>query len=773
MFTPPRRLGNFKIALVVGLVGVSALGIPVLLYSFRPTKEQTPGPALAYKERIRIDTAGFREVFNYMETWPANATLADYTSSYEQAVPRGLADLDKQKSTADDPRPMRLIRKANLLNSCGDAVGAYKVLEEIEAALRGNYSEEIDGQVLDWGTQLDEEMRYTVVFYLGVTALRIGENDNCVHCRGQSACIFPILPAAVHTNPTGSRNAIKHFTEYLARFPDDLEVKWLLNLAHMTLGEYPDKVDPRHRLSFDAFARSEFDIGQFRDVSHLVGLERMNLSGGGIMEDFDNDGLFDIVVSSCAHNEKMGYFRNKGDGAFENVTQPSRLDGQIGGLYCVQTDYNNDGRLDIFVPRGAWHPVHLAQRPSLLKNNKDGTFTDVTGEAGLLTPTNSTSATWADFNNDGFLDLFVCCQNQPCLLYANNGDGTFESVADRAGLADALSGILGAAWIDYDNDDFPDLFVNQGKGVLNQFDKFGSARLYHNNRNGTFTNVTAEMGIDGPRNGFSCWAFDFDNDGWLDILATTVNHTPADIVRGLLDQPQTSGTARLYRNLQGKRFEDVTEKAGITKAYAPMGSNFGDVDNDGYLDFYLGTGNPDLGTLVPNRLYKNVGGERFAEITASSRTGHLQKGHSVAFGDWDRNGAQDLFIELGGAIKGDSYHNVLFQNPGHGTNWLSVKLVGQATNRAAIGARILVETAGDKPQKIHRHVSSGSSFGANPLEQHFGLGQAQRVARIEIHWPTSGTTQVFQDVAVNQGLVVAELATSYETRSWKPIPVPE
>ena len=177
--------------------------------------------------------------------------------------------------------------------------------------------------------------------------------------------------------------------------------------------------------------------------------------------------------------------------------------------------------------------------------------------------------------------------------------------------------------------------------------------------------------------------------------------------------------------------------------------------------------------LVPNRMFKNVGGKRFAEITASSGTGHLQKGHGVACGDWDRDGNIDLFVEMGGAVTGDRYHNVLFQNPGQGNNWLTVKLVGKKTNRPAIGARIKVVTAGDEPLTVHRHVSSGSSFGANPLQQTIGLGKADRVAMLEIHWPTSGTTQVFRDVAVNQAIEVTEFATDYKKLDWKPIPVPK
>ena len=140
-------------------------------------------------------------------------------------------------------------------------------------------------------------MLYRIIYFQGVTALRRGENDNCIMCRGESSCILPIAPAAVHTKPEGSRLAIRHFTEYLEQFPDDLGVRWLLNLAHMTLGEYPAKVDPRFLVSLDRFRNSEFDIGKFRDVGHLVGVNRFNQAGGAIMEDFDNDGLLDIVVT--------------------------------------------------------------------------------------------------------------------------------------------------------------------------------------------------------------------------------------------------------------------------------------------------------------------------------------------------------------------------------------------------------------------------------------------------------------------------------------------
>src|SRR5262249_53062971 len=174
---------------------------------------------------------------------------------------------------------------------------------------------------------------------------------------------------------------------------------------------------------------------------------------------------------------------------------------------------------------------------------------------------------------------------------------------------------------------------------------------------------------------------------------------------------------RVFRNQGGKAFENRTGEAGLDLVFATMGSNYGDFDNDGFLEMYLGTGDPNPATLIPNRLFKNVDGRRFAEITGTSGTGHLQKGHAVAAGDWDHDGDVDIFINMGGIIPGDRYHNILFQNPGRGNHWLTLKLVGERTNRAAIGARIKIVTAGDRPLTIYRHISSGSSFGANPLRQ--------------------------------------------------------
>ena len=473
-------------------------------------------------------------------------------------------------------------------------------------------------------------------------------------------------PRPSTSSRTGSRAAIRHFTEYLERFPDDLGVRWLLNLAHMTLGEHPAGVDPRYRIALDRFLASEFDIGRFRDVGRDAGVDRFNQAGGAVMDDLDGDGRLDLAVTAMDPTQAMSFYHNRGDGTFEDRSESAGVTGQLGGLVCYQTDYNNDGRLDLFIPRGAWLPFPI--RPSLLRNDGGGHFTDVTEEARLAEPLNSNAAAWADYDNDGWLDLFIACETQPSHLYRNRGDGTFEEVAARAGLAARdVEFNKGCAWIDYDNDRDPDLFVNSMGGL---------SRLYRND-GGRFTDVSGPMGIDGPRGGFSCWAWDYDNDGWLDLFATSYDRSLADVVRGLLGQTHYKSSGRLFHNAGGRRFEDRMREAGLDMVFAAMGSNFGDLDNDGFLDMYLGTGDPDLGMLVPNRAFRNVNGRRFAEITGSTGTGHLQKGHAVACGDYDDDGDVDIFIEMGGSLNGDKYHNILFRNPGQGHHWLTVKLIGQ------------------------------------------------------------------------------------------------
>ena len=699
-----------------------------------------------------MDLSGFTSVGEHLPRWKPDSTLEEISRIWRDVGHRDAAEIDgvlSNPAVSARDRFTLLMTKAMFLNYEGEPRAAYELLEQTRPWVENEDS-------------IAEKALYTLIYSQGVTALRRGETDNCVMCRGESSCILPIAPAAVHSDATGSRLAIRHFTEYLEKFPDDQDVRWLLNLAHMTLGEYPEKVDSRYLISIDPFLKSEFDIGKFRDIGDLVKVNRFNMAGGAVMEDFDNDGLLDLATTSFDPTMPMAIFRNEGDGTFKEKTETAGLLGQLGGKNLVQTDFNNDGRMDLFISRGAW--LQFPIRQSLLRNNGDGTFSDATDEAGLFDPVNSTYSCWADYDNDGWLDVYIICEQQTNRLYHNKGNGTFEELSGRAGVAgDRANFCKGASWIDYDNDDYPDLFVDNLKGT---------ATLYHNNRNGTFSDVTESMGIDGPQVGFSCWTWDYDNDGWLDIFATSFDHSVGAVVNGMIGQPHNLRSNRLWRNSGGRKFENRTSVAGLDQVFATMGCNFADFDNDGWLDFYLGTGAPDLSVVVPNRMFRNVSGHRFADITASSGTGNLQKGHGVSCADWDRDGDVDLFIEMGGAVPGDRYHNILFENPGQTNHWLNLKLAGVKTNRAALEARIKVVTVGDHPLTIYRHVSSGSSWGANPLEQHIGLGKSDRIAVLEIHWPTSGTTQVFRDLGADQAIQVTEFADKFRVLTRKPIPSP-
>jgi hypothetical protein len=213
----------------------------------------------------------------------------------------------------------------------------------------------------------------------------------------------------------------------------------------------------------------------------------------------------------------------------------------------------------------------------------------------------------------------------------------------------------------------------------------------------------------------------------------------------------------VYRNNRDGTFTDVTVEVRLKRICHTMGHNYGDLDNDGWLDFYCGTGDPDFRTLIPNRMFRNEKGRFFQDVTTATGTGHIQKGHGIAFADFNDDGCQDIYSSLGGAYSGDFARNALFLNPGSTNRWLKLKLVGTKANRFAIGARIkltLQTPAGSR--ELHRVVSSGGSFGSNPLRQEIGLGDATAVTRVEIRWPGSGTQQTVTGLEMNQSYQIRE-----------------
>ncbi len=583
---------------------------------------------------------------------------------------------------------------------------------------------------------------------LGIAYLHKSEMDNDVYRHPGERCLFPPKTNASYKDTASSEKAITYLLKYLERHPDALDVKWLLNLSYMTLGKYPAGVPQKYMVAPSSFDSPE-DVGHFVDVAPEAGVNLYSMSGGLIVDDFDNDGLLDIVTSDYGECAPMHFFHNNGDGTFTDRTQQAGLGDQLGGLNLLQTDYNNDGCLDILVLRGAWE---FPQRMSLLRNNCNGTFTDVTVAAGLAQPMQTQTAVWVDIDNDGFLDLFVGNENGPSQLFRNKGNGTFENISHAAGI-DRKAYTKGVVAGDYDNDGYADLYVSNLDG-----DNY----LYHNNHNGTFTDVAAQAGVQKPAQSFAAWFFDYDNDGLPDLFVTSYYVSPDETLRSYVGLPPNAETNKLYKNLGNGTFRDVTSEVGLDRVFMPMGGNFGDIDNDGYLDMYLGTGNPSYASLVPNVLLHNKEGKFFTDVTASSGTGELHKGHGVAFADVGNDGHEDLLEEVGGAVPGDSHAFRLFANPGNSNDWITLKLVGVKTNRAAIGARIKVtlESEGHR-RSIYRTVGSGGSFGASPLQQHIGLGKSAQNIDVEVWWPASNTRQQLKNVPKNRFLELKESVDGY------------
>ena len=300
----------------------------------------------------------------------------------------------------------------------------------------------------------------------------------------------------------------------------------------------------------------------------------------------------------------------------------------------------------------------------------------------------------------------------------------------------------GASFGDYDNDGDPDLYLSNLREPN---------RLYQNNGDKTFTDVAEKLGVTQPSASFPTWFFDFDNDGNLDLFVAGYTGQIDNLVGHYTGIGSEHEPSCLYQGDGKGGFKNVTRKQGLDVPMLPMGANFGDLNNDGFLDFYLGTGDPEYESLTPNLMFLNQGGTGFEDITMGGGFGHLQKGHGIAFADLDNDGDAEVFEQMGGAFLGDRFGNILFENPGFNNNWLAIQLIGTQSNRAAIGARIEVNfSEAGKARSVWRTVNSGGSFGANPLRQTIGIGQADQIDEIRIHWPRTGKTQTFKGVQMNR-----------------------
>ncbi|HMO64707.1 MAG TPA: CRTAC1 family protein, partial [Verrucomicrobiota bacterium] len=599
--------------------------------------------------------------------------------------------------------------------------------------------------------------------------LRQGEQDNCLELHHAESCLFPLTPAAQHRLTAGSTAALETLGGILRRTPNNLHARWLYNIAAMTLGKHPEGVPAGWLVPERAFA-SEQPFPRFPDAAIGLGLDFEGLAGGVVAEDFDNDGNIDLLVTEWGPRDPMRYLHNHGDGSFTDRTRAAGLSGLLGGLNLIQADYDNDGWTDVLVLRGAWAGKAGLYPNSLLRNRGDGTFEDVTHAAGLLCFHPTQTAVWLDFDGDGWLDLFIGNETtaeggeHPCQLYRNNGDGTFTDVAAAVGV-DLRAFVKSVTAADYDGDGRPDIFVSVRDGPNRLYRNLGPGQ---GAPHGRFAEVATQAGVREPVHSFPAWFFDYDNDGWPDLFVSGYRiDGPGEVLADLRGLPHRAEHARLYRNRGDGTFADVTREAGLLRVLHTMGSNFGDLDADGFPELYLGTGDPDLGTLIPNRLFRNDGGRRFLDVTTAAGVGHLQKGHAVAFADFDNDGDTDIYASMGGAYTGDRARNVMFENPGSTNRLVKLRLTGTKSNRSAIGARLaltLQTPAGER--RVYRWVNSGGSFGANPLRQEIGVADATNVVAT-IRWP-SGSEQTVPGLQPGWAYTIRESAAAAEPLPLKP-----
>lgn len=603
---------------------------------------------------------------------------------------------------------------------------------------------------------------------MALSYMRLGERQNCIINHSTESCIMPIRNSGIHLKQLGSKKAIAIYENLLNDFPDDYESRWLLNIAYMTLGDYPAKVPAKWLIPNLDKDNSNYSIKPFIDAAPNLGINNRNMAGGIIVDDFNNDNYLDFITSDWSlKNGTMHYYQNDKKGGFMDCSKKSELGRFKGGLNMIQADYDNDGDVDVFVLRGAWMGNYGKQPNSLLRNNGDDTFTDVTIKSGLYSEHPTQAGVWKDFNNDGWLDLFIGNESRPelkeinpCELYISNQDGTFKEVSVKANcsIVDFVKGVTAS---DYNNDGLEDIYVSGNRERKTLLKNTGL-------KNGIpqFEDVTLKAGLADIKVGtFPTWFWDYDNDGWQDLFVCgykfdlSVANTAATEA---LNIPNKASKMYLYHNNHDGTFTNVSEKAGLNKSVFAMGSNFGDIDNDGYLDMYLGTGNPDYKSLVPNRLFRNMGNGKFSDVTASGRVGNLQKGHGVAINDLDNDGDADIFIEVGGAYIGDSFNNSLYLNPGQNTNhWINIQLEGTNTNRSAIGTRIKISFKENGIKRVvYREVNSGGSFGASALRREIGIGQANMIDEIAIIWSKTRNAQIFKNIKPNQFIKIKEGSAS-------------
>jgi hypothetical protein len=516
----------------------------------------------------------------------------------------------------------------------------------------------------------------------------------------------------------------------------------------------------------DATAASGIKFKHFKG-NNGISINREEFGPGLCVADFDGDGWQDIYFVNGRDLYGRGIsvtnalYRNNRDGTFTDVTEKAGVPGTGYGLGCVWGDFDNDGFPDLFVTQYG--------KNVLYHNNGNGTFADVTDKAGvggLESGLFHSGATFFDYDRDGWLDLYVgsyvnlgdkrycklgdvlssCAPSEyngsPDALYHNNHDGTFTNVAQKAGIYQPQGKNLSVQAADYDNDGWPDLFVaNDG---LNAY-------LYHNERNGTFKEIGLSAGMAVTSRGTVMAAMcisldDYDNDGQLDLYISDFQRS----------------SDHLWHNDGKGFFDEVSDEAGITRPTRDVlsfGGGFFDYDNDGWLDIFIANGHvyPEVEQATPgthyrqiNSLFHNEGNGKFVEVSKSSGTGFETPyvGRGAAFADFDNDGFMDIVI----ANNGDS-PLVLHNSGANGNHFLNFKLSGKKSNRDAMGARVRVVTG--TMSQIREIAGGGSYLSQSDLRANFGIAKAKRANIVEITWP-SGQRQTFRDVEADKFYLVEE-----------------
>jgi len=436
----------------------------------------------------------------------------------------------------------------------------------------------------------------------------------------------------------------------------------------------------------------------------------------GAWGDYDNDGYLDLVAAnggpSTIENEFL--YHNDGTGTFTTILGMSVVTN--GGLSFAAAwgDYNNDGYLDLFIP-------NLGQKNFLYQNMGSGGFTKMTTGSIVNDVANSVACAWGDYDNDGFLDLFVANRGGASnFLYHNNRDGTFSRITAGA-IATDIGNSAGCAWGDYDNDGFLDLFVaNYGQKNF----------LYHNNRNGTFTKTTTgSIATDVANSLCAAWG-DYDNDGYLDLFVSTYG-----------------GNNLLYHNNHDGTFTRIIAGTIVTDGGSSVGCTWGDYDNDGYLDLFVSNAANER-----NFLYRNNGDGTFGKILSGNIVTDGGDSIGCVWGDYDNDGFLDLFV-----ANRAGQNNFLYHNDGNSNHWVRVKCVGTVSNRAAIGTKVRIKaTVAGAERWQMRQISGGDGENnSDSLMAQFGVGDAIGIETVRVEWP-SGAVQEFTNIVANQSLTVIE-----------------